>query len=746
MPIYVDDAARYFHLNAGTSSYIFQVIDEGYLAHWYWGPRLRPEWPSDRRALLIPRPFAPVPSSDREWLSLDTVPQEYPGWGRGDYRVSAVRVRDLTGSAVTDFAYAGHEMQNGWPYPQGMPHLVDHPQTFGPTETLAVRLLDRATHLELTLYYSIAAELNIVIRWVHLENRGSQRLILERAWSANVDFPHGHWHWIQLPGHWGRERQLEIGELGAGSHLLESTRGTSSHQAQPFIALADGRPSETQGSVYAMHLIYSGNFMAVAHKDPYGGARMGMGLNDQTWQWTLEPGEAFDTPQAVLCYADQGLQELTHTYHATYRTFLGTSAWRERLRPIVLNSWEAMYFDVNHEDVVQLAQVAADVGIELIVIDDGWFGERYDDRRALGDWRTHPGKFPHGIKGVVDAVHALGLKCGLWVEPEMVSRESDLYRQHPDWCLGVPNRPLSEGRHQLVLDLTNETVVGWITEWLSELIQDAGLDYIKWDMNRHLSEVGSRRWPPHQQTEVAHRYVLGLYRILETVTARFPHVLFEGCSGGGGRFDPGILYYMPQIWTSDNSDAIDRLTIQDGTSLLYPPIAMTSHVSAVPNHQNGRVTPLTTRGWVAFAANLGYELDLRQLSSAERDVIRRQIALYQRMRRLVQFGTFYRLAHPLSDNSGAWMFVDGQRQEALVVWVNRFVEVAGPVRWLCLRGLRPDVGYRVTDVSEFQAGEDYGIWGGDRLMNQGLPWQFHRDFQAKAWHIVAADTGALGRE
>ncbi|MCY0898943.1 MAG: alpha-galactosidase [Firmicutes bacterium] len=746
MPIFVDDKTRYFHLNAGRSSYIFQAIEEGYVAHWYWGPRLAPEWPADRRALLVSRPFAPVTSPDYDWLSLDTVPQEYPGWGRGDYRVTAIRVRNAQGNDVTDLTYVGHDVLPGWSCPQLLPHVAGQSQTVGGPQTLAVRVQDRVTKLAVTLYYSIDDDLSVVVRWAHLENQGTERLRIEQAWSASVDLPYGRWHWLQLPGHWGRERHLEWGELLTGTHVVESIRGTSSHQAHPFLALTEGAPSETHGAVYAMHLIYSGNFMAVAHKDPYGSVRMGMGLHP-AFAWTLEPGESLDTPQVVLAYAGQGLEELSQTFHTLYRTRLGVNPWRDRLRPIVLNSWEAMYFQVNHRDMVELARVAADVGIELVVVDDGWFDGRTDDRRALGDWRSHPEKFPRGIKAVVDDIHELGLQCGVWVEPEMVSRDSDLYRRHPGWCLGVPERPLSEGRHQLVLDLTNSAVIEWIIDWLTALLRDTGIDYVKWDMNRHLSEVGSRGWPAHRQAEVAHRYVLGLYQILETVTQRFPHVLFEGCSGGGGRFDPGILYYMPQIWTSDNSDAIDRLAIQYGTSLLYPPVAMTAHVSAVPNHQHRRVTPLATRGWVAFSANLGYELDLRQLTARERDAIRRQIQWYKRLRPLVQFGTFYRLANPAIDQSGAWMFVDDRCQEALVVWVNQLAEVAGPVRWLRLRGLRPDVGYRVVDVSDFGAGNDQGIWGGDRLMGQGLPWSFDQDFQAKAWHLVAIpDKEARGHE
>ncbi|MCY0879676.1 MAG: alpha-galactosidase [Firmicutes bacterium] len=733
MAIDVDEQQRYFHLTAGESSYVFQVIEEGYLAHWYWGPAIRPVGQVDRREMLIPRPFAPSVVPDHEWLSMDTLPQEFPGWGRGDYREPALRVRDSKGNRIVDLRFAGYEVMQGWPGPEGLPHLIA--PSDGECQTLAVRLNDPVIRLDAILYYSVAHNLNAVIRWVRLENRGSDRVTLERALSASVDLPYGAWQFVQLTGHWGRERHVESGLLRGGVHRVESVRGTSSHQAQPFLAIAEEGVSETFGAVRAMNLVYSGNFLAIAQGDSYGGVRLGIGIHDDTFEWVLEPGEFFETPQAVLVYADHGLQQMSHVFHELYRKSLGSHGWRGRNRPIVLNSWEAMYFRVNHQDVVQLAKVAADVGIEVVVIDDGWFGDRRDDRRSLGDWVSNPEKFPRGIKGVADDLHALGLKCGLWVEPEMVSRESRLYQEHPEWCLGIPDRSLSEGRHQLVLDLSNPQVVDWMVEWLGRLIEETGIDYVKWDMNRHLSEVGSPVWPPSRQGEVYHRYVLGLYRVLEALTGRYPEVLFEGCSGGGGRFDPGMLYYTPQIWTSDNSDAIDRLAIQYGTSLLYPVETMTAHVSAVPNHQVGRVTPLSTRGWVAFSANLGYELDLRKLSRQELDEIRQQIRFYRQMRDLVQHGTFYRLASPWRDNSAGWMFVASGAQEALVIWINQWAEVSGPIRWLRLRGLDPTQDYRVVDVTQFDFGRELGIWGGDRLMGQGLAWRFDRDFQAKAWYL-----------
>ncbi len=742
MGIWVDASGRQFQLDAGGSSYRIEALAEGYLAHWYWGPRLRARPGLDRRTLLRPRAFSPNVIAGREDFSLDVVPQEYPTWGRGDYRLPAYQARQINGSAVTDLHFARYRLVKGKPHLEtGLPQLmVGSDQD---AETLIITLVDTVTQLEVELFYTAFTDLSAVIRSARLLNRGGDPISLERALSVSVDFPSADWQWVRLMGAWGRERHLQRTPLGAGLQAISSRRGTSSHQANPFLALVEPAATETQGSVYAMNLIYSGNFFAGAEVDQFSTTRMAMGINPFQFQWQLLPGESFTTPEAVLAFSDRGLGQMSATFHRLYRGHLGQTNWKTRERPIVLNNWEATYFAFDEAKLLELARTAADLGVEMLVLDDGWFGDRHDDRRALGDWTVNRDKLPHGLSGLAEGVHELGLGFGLWVEPEMVSVESALYRQHPDWCLAVPDRTRSEGRHQLVLDLSRDEVGDWIIDWMSEILATGLVDYIKWDMNRHMTEVGSAGLPADRQGETSHRYMLGLYRVLETLTTKFPHVLFEGCSGGGGRFDPGMLYYMPQTWASDDSDAIERLKIQYGTSLVYPAAAMTAHVSAVPNHQVGRRTPMGTRGWVAMSASFGYELDVTRLSLAEQDQVRRQIGEYKRFRPLVQFGDLYRLLDPHGENAAAWMFVGPDRAEALVIWVNRLAEAAGPAHWLLLRGLDCRRDYRVARWSDDGQWRVLNVAGGDALMGLGLSRSYRSDFEVAVWHLEArpADEG-----
>jgi alpha-galactosidase len=457
--------------------------------------------------------------------------------------------------------------------------------------------------------------------------------------------------------------------------------------------------------------VYSGNFLAQVEVDQFRTARVSMGINPFDFTWLLESGESFQTPEVVMVYSDQGLNGMSQTYHELYRTRLARGSFRDRERPILINNWEATYFDFNEEKIMNIARTAAELGIELFVLDDGWFGERDDDRRSLGDWTVNRRKLPNGLDGLAKQVNELGLQFGLWIEPEMVSPNSELYRKHPDWCLHVPNRPRSEGRNQLVLDYSRQDVCDYMIETISNVLASAPITYVKWDMNRHMTEVGSAALPPERQRETAHRYMLGLYRVMEEITSRFPHILFESCSGGGGRFDPGILYYMPQTWTSDNTDAVSRLKIQYGTSLVYPISVMGAHVSAVPNHQVGRMTSLTMRGHVSMSGNFGYELDITKLTETEKQIIKEQVAFYKDVRRLVQFGTFYRLLSPFEGNEAAWMFVSEDQSEALVAYFRVLAEANAPLSYLRLKGLDPNQDYEI---------EGLGVYGGDELMYAGV--------------------------
>ncbi|MCK7606622.1 alpha-galactosidase [Geobacillus stearothermophilus] len=726
MAVTYNPQTKQFHLRAGKASYVMQLFRSGYLAHVYWGKAVR-DVRGARAFPRLDRAFSPNPAPSDRTFSLDTLPQEYPAYGNTDFRSPAYQVQLENGSTVTDLRYKTHRIYKGKPRLNGLPATyVEHENE---AETLEIVLEDALIGLEVTLQYTAYEKWNVITRAARFENKGGERLKLLRALSMSVDFPTADYDWIHLPGAWGRERWIERRPLVTGVQAAESRRGASSHQQNPFIALAAKNVDEHQGEVYGFSFVYSGNFLAQIEVDQFRTARVSMGINPFDFTWLLQPGESFQTPEVVMVYSDQGLNGMSQTYHELYRTRLARGAFRDRERPILINNWEATYFDFNEEKIVNIARTAAELDIELVVLDDGWFGERDDDRRSLGDWIVNRRKLPNGLDGLAKQVNELGLQFGLWIEPEMVSPNSELYRKHPDWCLHVPNRPRSEGRNQLVLDYSRQDVCDYMIETISNVLASAPITYVKWDMNRHMTEIGSAALPPERQRETAHRYMLGLYRVMDEITARFPHILFESCSGGGGRFDPGMLYYMPQTWTSDNTDAVSRLKIQYGTSLVYPISAMGAHVSAVPNHQVGRVTSLKTRGHVAMSGNFGYELDITKLTETEKQMIKQQVAFYKEVRRLVQFGTFYRLLSPFEGNEAAWMFVSADRSEALVAYFRVLAEANAPLSHLRLKGLDPNQDYEI---------EGLGVYGGDELMYAGVAVP-HRlgDFTSMMWRLKA---------
>lgn len=742
MSIHFDEADMSFHLRAGSSSYILQVVRGRCLAHRYWGPLLG----NGRLAqplVMIPRAFSPSPFPDDPLFSPDTVPQEYPAFGAGDFRAPAFEVQSTDGSTVVDLRYQGHRILDGKPSLPGLP--ATYVETDDEAQTLEIDMADPLNGLALTLRYTAFARRNVIARSVLFVNRGSAPLRVLRALSAAVDFPDAGFEMTRLSGAWSRERTPYRAPLLPGGQFIESRRGASSHQQNPFVAFSRPGTSEEHGDVYGMSLVYSGNFLAGAEVDQFATARALAGINPFDFTWLLMPGESFQTPEAVLVYSGEGFGGMSRTYHRLYRERLARGQYRDTERPILLNNWEATYFRFDAGTLTELAHSAADLGVELFVLDDGWFGRRDNDHSSLGDWTVDERKLPDGLNDLAARIESDGLRFGLWFEPEMVSPDSDLYRAHPDWCLHVAGRSRSEGRNQLVLDLSREDVCAYIVDAVSKVLKSAPIRYVKWDMNRHMTEVGSALLPPERQRETAHRYMLGLYRVLETVTAAFPDVLFESCSGGGGRFDPGFLYYMPQCWTSDNTDAIARLEIQFGTSLVYPAVSMGAHVSAVPNHQVGRDTRLFTRGLVAMMGSFGYELDVRRLSQEDRDEIRRQIAFYREIRPLAQFGDQYRLRWPEGDGGGAaWMYVAQDKREAVVTFVQNLALANAPVRFLRLAGLDPHVNYHVSLFTE--AGQGRGIEpppgmaactaGGDELMAAGLVVPYlHGDFRACCWRL-----------
>jgi alpha-galactosidase len=541
---------------------------------------------------------------------------------------------------------------------------------------------------------------------------------LEQAMSISLDFPDFGFDSLYLHGSWARERHVERKRLAQGITAIGSRRGASSHNMNPFFALLRPDANERQGEVYGFSLVYSGSFLAQAEVDQYGTTRFSMGIQPFDFGWRLQQGESFQTPEAIMVYSAEGIGGMSRIYHKLYRTRLCRGQHRDAQRPVLVNNWEATYFNFNADKIEEIAKAGAELGIELFVLDDGWFGHRDSDNRR---------KLPQGLGELASRVQANGMQFGLWFEPEMVSPDSELYRAHPEWCLHVPGRRRTEARQQLILDMSRKDVQEYLYERLSDLLSSVPISYVKWDMNRNMTEIGSAALLPERQSETAHRYMLGLYALLERITSQFPHVLFESCSGGGGRFDPGMLYYMPQTWTSDDTDAVERLKIQYGTSIVYPVSTMGAHVSAVPNHQVGRITSLAFRGDVAMSGNFGYELDLSKFTDEEKEIAKAQIATYKRIRPLVQQGDMFRLRSPFEGHETAWMFVSEDQSEALLFYYQVLAEPNGPIRFIKLEGLDPARDYRLEESQE--------VYGGDRLMSAGLPVSLQGDFTSMVIHL-----------
>ncbi|WP_139902953.1 alpha-galactosidase [Clostridium thermarum] len=710
MPIMFNDETKTFHLQAGDSSYIFQIYRDGYLAHLYWGQKIR----SNHLSRFIPygrKPQAPTPDDPDETFSLDTLLQEYAAYGNSDFRSPAYQVQLENGSTITDLRYKSHRILKGKRVLEGLPGTyVERDEE---AESLEIVLWDELCGLEVVLTYTVFEKYNAISREVKLINKGTEKLKVLRALSANVDFYNSDYDFIHLSGAWGRERHLERRSLKSGIQAIESRRGASSHQQNPFAALVSKNADEEHGEVFAFSLVYSGNFIAQAEVDQFKTTRFSMGINPFDFSWLLEPSQTFQTPEIIMVYSNHGLGEMSRTFHKLYRNNLCRGKYKLQARPILINNWEATYFDFTAEKLEDIATVASELGLELFVLDDGWFGKRNSDDSSLGDWYLNREKLPAGLDDLAERINKLGLKFGLWFEPEMISENSDLYRAHPDWCIYVPDRRRTKSRHQLVLDLTNAKVRDYIVDAVCKVLGSAPISYVKWDMNRNITEAGSAYLPAERQRETAHRYILGLYDIMNRITAAFPDILFESCSGGGGRFDPGILYYMPQTWTSDDTDAVERLFIQYGTSMVYPAITMGAHVSAVPNHQVDRVTRLDMRGHVAMAGNLGYELDLTKFTPEEVEAVKKQVAEYKEIRELVQFGDFYRLRSPFEGNDTAWMFVSEDKREAVVFYYRIMAKPNPPLTSILrLRGLDENRDYEVMGSGM--------VYGGDELIYAGI--------------------------
>ena len=692
MAIRVSEDGKLFTLHTKDGSYQMCVDPCGVLLHLYYGKKIG----EDNLHDLIYRTeigFCGTPSEageDRTY-SLDYLPQEIPSSGVGDYREDMIRIRHSDGSCAADFRFEGYEIQNGSYKIPGMPALYDTEEETG--DTLVITMKERASDIYLRLYYGIFEGQNIITRAARLENQGQDAVILEKMLSCNLDFMFGNYEMVYLAGRHAMERFVERTPVGRAKVEIGSIRGTSSHQYNPAVILCEQGAGEERGSCFGACLVYSGNFTASAQKDQRGLTRMQIGINPVQFRFVLESGEAFDAPQVILSYSDQGFGKLSNQYHEILREHMCRGEFKHRRRPILINSWEAAYFDINAEKILKLASEAARQGIEMLVLDDGWFGKRDDDNSGLGDWFTNEKKMNGTLAHLSKQIHQMGMQFGLWFEPEMISEDSDLYRTHPEWAFRIPGREPNRGRNQLVLDMSREDVRDYLLERLTEILESAEIEYVKWDMNRSICDVFGHTLPASRSGELYHRYVLGVYDLLERFLKRFPKILLEGCSGGGGRFDAAMLYYSPQIWCSDNTDSVNRLSIQYGTSFFYPISTVGSHVSACPNHQTGRSVPFQTRGAVAMSGNFGYELDLSKISDNEKEQVKEQITLTKKYYDLIHEGTYYRLTAPKEEEYMAWEFVDKEKSHALLTMVMTDAQGNPIPVHTKIRGLAPEKHY-----------------------------------------------------
>ena len=722
------EGEKLFSLETGSTLYQMRADDTGLLLHLWYGQKTNADM--GYRIRTANRGFCGNlwETQDRYDYSPDTLPQEYAGSGMGDFRTAALRVSLADGSKSADLRYAGYRRLKGKEKPEGLPGLRGN----GGTEGLEIRLEDPVSGLNVFLIYWVFEAQDVIVRSARIENRGKGTVTLEKAASACIDFPFGRKEAIHFHGRHAMERMAERTPVPRGGGLaFGSERGMSSHQSNPFVILCAPDTTERQGEAWGFMLMYSGNHLEEISGDQTESVRLVSGIHPEGFGWKLAPGESFQTPEAILSYSAEGLNALSRNYHRVIREEVIPPRWRGTRKPVLVNSWEACYFDFDAEKLLKLARSAKELGMEMVVLDDGWFGRRNDDTTSLGDWTCNEEKLGCSLKELAERIHGLGLNFGLWVEPEMISPDSDLYRSHPDWALSDPGRRPMISRKQLVLDMGREDVQEYLFGALSRILESARIEYVKWDFNRSVANCWSGVLPADRQGEAAHRFMLGTYRLLERLTEAFPEVMIEGCSGGGGRFDAGMLYYCPQIWCSDDTDAVERLEIQKGTSYGYPVCAMGAHVSACPNHQTGRTVPFETRGIVAQAGTFGYELDPSRLTEDEKKAVKEQITAFHRYETLIAGGDYYRLDEEEGDCT-AWMFASPERDRALVSIVCTHVRANGPFPLVRLQGLDPDRMYRREDTGETLSGA--------ALMYGGISFpQFHGDWPAAQVYLCAGE-------
>lgn len=716
MNIYVNSNLE-FHLQNEYISYIIKVLENGDLGHLYFGKRLNHKENFSNMLQIFEHqvPYTPEQIDGFSGFALDSLKQEFPGAGTGDYKEPAYIILQENGSRVSDFKFSKYEILDEKLPLERLPHT--YVLKNDEVKTLRITLTDKLLKTDIILVYSIYKNFPIITRSSSIINNGEKDITLERFLSFNLDIAQKNYDLLHLCGAWGRERNVTTTPINQNKIVIDSKRGASSSNNNPFLALKEKKADEFKGEYIGINLVYSGNFIGQVEKDHYDNIRVNMGINPFNFSWILERGESFQAPEVVINYSDSGLNTLSQNYHKFYQNHLIRGRWKNKTRPILINNWEATYFDFNEDKILQIAKKAKELGVELFVLDDGWFGSRDGDSSGLGDWWSNLDKLPSGVEGLSQKINELGLQFGLWFEPEMVNPDSQLYKKNPNWALSIPGRKSTLSRNQLTLDLGRKEVREYLYEKISKILKNSKISYIKWDMNRNMTEVWSGVLEGKRQGEVAHRYILGVYELMERLTNEFPSILFESCAGGGNRFDPGMLYYMPQIWTSDNTDAMERLKIQYGTSIVYPISSMGAHVSAVPNHQTGRVTSIGTRANVAFFGAFGYELDLNKISSREREDVKRQIEFFKENRELLQFGTFYRIESPFENEFQriSWMVVNEDKSEA-IIGVYRVLSIPNSTfDYVIVPGLNPDFKYSIKD--EDILGEEFF---GDELAYSGI--------------------------
>lgn len=753
MSIVIDKKSNLFTLHTKNSTYQMKADYLGTFLHIYYGERTDD---SDKSYVVGFRDigFSGNPyevGKENKRYSIDLLPQEYSCYGTGDYRISALKIQNADGSHAAALRYKGYYVRTGKYEISGLPAVYADESN---ADTLEIVLEDSASMVEVHLLYGVLEKYDVITRAVKIINGGKDSVVLQKAGSMNLDWINGQYEWVTFYGRHNMERIPQRSVLDHGIHAIGSVRGASSHHYNPFVMICEKNTDEETGNCYSFSFLYSGEFQIEAEKDQLNQTRLVCGIHPDNFAWTLQPGETFDTPEVMMTYSAEGFGAVSRNLHKTIRENICRGEWKEKRRPILINNWEATYFDFTGQQLVDMAKNAKELGVELFVLDDGWFGKRDDDNSGLGDWFPNEKKLGCTLKELAEKIIECGMKFGLWVEPESISEDSDLYREHSDWAVKIPGRKPALSRNQLVLDFSRKDVQDYIIGRLAEIFEEVPLTYVKWDFNRSICDKFSMKLTADKQGEFAHRYILGLYRVLETLTAKFPHILFEGCSGGGGRFDAGMLYYTPQIWCSDDTDAIERLTIQYGTSFGYPVSTMGAHVSTVPNHQTKRITPFATRSCVAMAGTFGYELDVTKLTKEEKDQVRKQTDRFKKFYELIQHGEYYRLKSPSDEQCTVWEMVDSEGKEALVSAVYHHVRPNAEPIIVKVRGLQAQALYRMDlDMEEmnhkhseakkwFMENLPYGYREGEgitgaALQNCGMviP-EAMQEFQAWQIHIV----------